>query len=173
MKVELVIVSSLNGFITKGSAGEMSWISDQDQALFKKMRLGSDVVIFGGNTYRASKAKLKPTKYLRLVITRKPQSFKDEAVPGRLEFTNLAPKDLLKELGARGYKKVLLVGGTVSNLFLKAALVDEIHWTIEPYYFGSGHVLSDGLDFSNNLELISHQTLNKQGTIYLRYKVKK
>lgn len=170
MKVDLAIVSSLNGLIAKDS-GDMSWISEEDNALFKKLRLESDVVIFGGNTYRTTKAKLKPTSYLRVVMTRSPQDFKDEGLPGRLEFTNEAPKALLKRLSDKDYKKALLVGGTVSNLFLQSGLVDEIHWTIEPRYFGSGHSLIDDNNFENRLELISQEVLNKQGTLYLRYKV--
>lgn len=173
MKVTLAIVSSLNGAITRGSRGDMSWISDEDNELFTKLRREHEVILMGGNTYRSIRASLRPFARLRLIMTRNPAEFKDDEVKGRFEFSNESPKALIKRLENESYKSVIIVGGTVSNLFLKAGLVDEIHWTIEPYYFGLGHSLTTGIEFTQRLKLIDSQKLNDQGTLYLRYKVAK
>ena len=72
------------------------------------------------------------------------------------------------------HTKVLLAGGArVYSSFIKEGLVDEIYLTVEPVIFGQGKpLLADG-DSDVNLKLVSSKKLNKNGTLLLKYIVKK
>ena len=49
------------------------------------------------------------------------------------------------DLAGRGFRKVILLGGsTINHLFLEAGLVDRIWLTLEPEIFGYGRRLVDG-----------------------------
>ena len=74
----------------------------------------------------------------------------------------------------KGYKKLLLPGGTNTNTsFLIAGLVDEILLTVEPKIFGLGKQLFLEKSLEASLELLSFKKLNKQGTLLLHYQIKK
>lgn len=176
MKVIMLAVLSLNGKITKGSDSNIyPWTSKEDAKLFFSLIQGCNLIVMGSKTYEAAKniIKLKKNK-LRIVLTRNPVKYKAFSVPGKLEFSHESPGKLVGRLEKLSYRKMLLVGGSeVYTLFLKAALVDEVHITIEPYIFGRGKnlILEEGLEVG--LKLLSIKKLNSNGTLYLKYKVKK
>ncbi len=175
MKVALVMVSSLNGKITRGDDPSVThWSSEEDQKLFAALIAKARLILMGRQTYEAGREriKLQPGK-LRIVLTRQPERFRDQAVTNQLEFTKEKPKELIKRLEAQGYKELLLVGGgKVNVMFLKEHLVSEIHLTIEPLLFGYGTPLvAEGL-FDVPLQLVKIKRLNKNGTLHLTYKVK-
>lgn len=162
------MVSSLNGRITKGNSPDIyRWTSKEDQKFFFDLIDKSGLIVMGGKTYEAVKKNivLTPNK-LRVVLTRSTK----KSIPGILEFTAVKPKELVKELSKRRYKKLLLVGGGEANrIFLEAGLVDELLVTIEPKLFGAGKLMIADGAFNENLKLVSVKKLNKQGTLLCTY----
>ncbi len=176
VKVILVMVSSLNGKITKGAdPSTYSWTSKEDAELFSQLVEKHNLIVMGRKTYEAIRQniELKPDK-LRIVLTKNPEKYSHDAVPGSLEFSNESPRELVNRLGRKGYKEMLLAGGgEINALFLKSSLVDELYLTIEPVIFGKGQALVADEELEISLQLIGVKRLNKKGTLHLRYKVQK
>jgi dihydrofolate reductase len=127
----------------------------------------------GKNTFIAMQRviKLEPNR-LRLILTKNPEEFADQVVVGQLEFSNSTPDDVVKNLKKRGFKNVMIAGGSyVYSSFLNSGLIDEIKVTIEPIFFDSGTPLLSSLTRTANLKLKSSEKLNDQGTMLLSYSV--
>lgn len=180
MHITLVMVSSVNGKITKGYNPDVStWTSDEDAALFEKLKKQFPLIIMGRKTYDAARSCLVlKSNVLRVVLTKNPDAFKKESVVGQLEFTNESPLVLLQRLENEGHKKALLVGGgEVNAAFFAANLVNEIHLTLEPLMFMTGsdlvHSPLTGSDPVSGiaLKLVAMEKLNDRGTLQLVYEV--
>lgn len=173
MKITLAIVTSVNGKSTKGNLSPKDWASKEDQSYFSSLITHHNLIVMGKNTYKIIKPNLKhsPQK-LRVVMTRSLQQFSKFAIPNQLEFTDLQPKQLIKNLEDRGFKQLLLVSGAKLNTaFFKENLINELYLTLEPKIFGSGFGIVDKLPLHINLKLISIKKLNSQGTLLLQYSV--
>lgn len=178
MKVILIIVTSLDGKLTKwiGNAAQ-EWSSPEDFAHFQKVRAENNLIVMGSGTFNAvrinEKAGLKPeNERLRIILTSNPDKYKKYLVPGKLEFSNETPKILLKRLGKMGYNQLLLVsGGKVATSFFKNQLINEVWVTIEPKIFGIGEQMVQNYQTDINLRLIKTNKLNSQGTLLLKYKI--
>jgi dihydrofolate reductase len=173
MRIVLIAAQSLDGFITKHAEPGTAFTSPEDKAYFRTVLAGFDVGLFGGETYRVSRDAIRaqlPGHQLRLVMTRSPERYAAEAIPGALEFTNAAPDALAADLRARGFQRCALLGGShVHSLFFEAGLVDEVWLTVEPVLFGGGTpLLARRADL--RLEL---QTTEKLGAhaLLLKYRV--
>ena len=104
-------------------------------------------------------------------MTHRPQEFTAHAVPGKLEFTDKSPQEVITWLNGIGAKSVLLAAGArLSGQFLSEGLVDVVYLTIEPRYVGPGQGITEAT-CNIALELQKVEQLNKQGTLLLRYKV--
>lgn len=174
MKVAMVAVSSLNGKITKGKDPNIySWTSKEDSKLFFSLIEKSNLIVMGSKTYEAARKLIKHKKNkLRVVLTRNPKKYSTETIGNMLEFTNESPSKLIKRLEAKGYKNMLLVGGgTINSLFLKYKLVNELYLTFEPKIFSQGQGLVNEESLHADFKLINIKSLNKQGTLLLKYKV--
>jgi dihydrofolate reductase len=129
----------------------------------------------GGETYRTARetirAGLMPER-LRLVLTRTPEAFANDSVPGKLEFTDTPPLQLVAELRQRGLQRCAILGGAqIHSLFLEAGLVDELWLTLEPLLFGNGTPLL-ARRTSSQLTLLSSEKL-APSTLLLKYRVEK
>lgn len=174
MKTILIFVTTLDGKITKwGDPFVKKWSSKEDQEYFGKIWDDSKLVIMGSNTYNADP--LKPSSnHLVVILTAKPFMYKEQAVPGQLEFSNEPPAQLVARFEKAGYAQMLVVGGPlVATSFLKRELIDELWLTFEPRIFGSGgnFVIEDRLDI--DLRLLGVEKVNAQGTMVTRYTVLK
>lgn len=176
MKVVMIMVSSLDGKITKGTDPNIySWASKEDANLFFQLVEKYNLIVMGRKTYEAIREniELRPDK-LRIVLTKNPEKYSHAAVPGSLEFSNKSPRELVNRLERKGYREMLLAGGgEINALFLKSSLVDELHLTIEPVIFGRGQALVADEKLEVSLKLIAVKKLNEKGTLHLRYKVQK
>ncbi|MBI3887639.1 dihydrofolate reductase family protein, partial [Candidatus Microgenomates bacterium] len=109
---------------------------------------------------------------LRIVLTKNPKEYQKYVVPGQLEFSDEQPKELVTRLKKQGFTQLLLVsGGKVATSFFKASLINELWLTLEPRIFGIGGTLVQEEQFDIQLQLLSNEILNKQGTLLLKYKV--
>ncbi len=176
MKVTMVMLATVDGRTTKGDQSDIYvWTSREDQKYFFNLIKKNNLIIMGSETYNASKPVIKLEKgKLRIVLTRNPKKYITQTVEGQLEFSKESPEKLIKRLSTLGYKKALLVGGSIINgLFLKQNLVDELLLTIEPKIFGNGKNIVDAKFLNISLQLTSVKKLNKAGTLFLKYKVNK
>ncbi len=176
MFINLAMVSSVDGKITKGSMSDIAdWTSEEDKEHFASLIKKNDLIIMGKNTYIAAKPIMKLTpKKLRIVITSKPEQYAKETIPNQLEFTSDSPNKLIKKLEKRGYKKALLVGGSHTNAaFLKKNLVDKLLLTVEPKLFAAGKPLIAEENLNINLQLKQGKKLNARGTLLLTYDIVK
>ncbi len=88
---------------------------------------------------------------------------------------DLDPELVLSELGARGYKKVLLEGGPrLNDSFFRKGLVDRLYLTIIPFFIGQTGLPSiTGGDIAylnfdkESWELVSHEKIEQE--IFLIY----
>ena len=158
-----------DGKIAKHSTQLADWTSKADKKIFVEETKKAGVIVMGKTTYDTIGRPL-PNR-LNVVMSLEPDTSKN--ISGVLEFTNTKPKDLIKELGQRGFENIIIGGGaTINGLFLKENLIDEIWLTIEPKIFGEGLPLFKGADVDLNLELIEVKNLDTN-VIQLRYKIKK
>jgi len=169
MKIILLMAITLDGKIAKHSTQLADWTSKADKKIFVEETKKAGVIVMGKTTYDTIGRPL-PNR-LNVVMSLEPETSKN--ISGVLEFTNTKPKDLVKELGERGFENIIIGGGaTINGLFLKENLIDEIWLTIEPKIFGEGLPLFKGADVDLNLELIEVKNLDAN-VIQVRYKIKK
>lgn len=175
MKIICVMAMSVDGRITAGDSGEVHlWTSREDKEHFSQMIEGAKVIILGSNTYQAYRGKInyRDSDKLRIVMTRDVTKFKEDEIPGKLEFTDESAVDLVNRLRKK-YDKILLTGGGVINgLFFKENLVDELVLTVEPKIFGKGQPLISSKLLDCRLELLSIEKLSEKGTLLLKYKIR-
>lgn len=172
MRVILADVISLNGKITKGSSPDVhSWSSKEDWEHFVSLRDGCDVIVLDRKTYETVRPQPQEGT-LRIVFTSTPERFSGANVPGRLEFTDTLPTDLIDRLVSDGYKKVLIAGGArLAGSFLQAQLIDETYLSFEPVLFGTGRSMLDEDSLDVSLQLESVTRLNDRGTLLAHYSV--
>lgn len=174
MKVILVMVQTADGRTTIGNDPDRyDWSSQEDHAHFAKLKAAHRVLVMGKNTYVALRDTIRPNPSLRrIVLTRHPDEFAAQTVPGQLDFMNIAPDALISRLEAEGYESLLLVGGSVLNrAFLEKKLITECYITIEPRFFGSGNTVFAPFDTDIALRLLEVTRLNANGSVLLHYKI--
>ena len=172
MKTILVFVSTLDGKVTKwGDPFVRIWSSKDDQNYFNKIWNDNRLIVMGSNTYNADPFK-PSSKHILIIMTRHPEKYRETMSAGQLEFTNETPEQLVDRYKKEGHKQMLIVGGAqIATSFFKEQLIDELWLTIEPKIFGTGgnFVIDEKLDI--NLQLISCDKINEQGTLIAKYEV--
>jgi len=175
MKLILIMVTSLDGRSTKGSLSDNHvWTSPEDQEHFQNVLENASLIIMGSKTYEAARDGGIEHKdgRLRVIITRTPEKYESEKIPGKLEFTNENPKELINRLESKGYATGYLVGGANTNTqFFKQNLVTELWQTVEPKILGKGNGIISEEETEISLELIESKKLNDKGTLLLKYKI--
>ena len=160
---------TLDGKIAKYTDHPATWTSKADKKIFIEETKKAGVIIMGRTTYDTIGRPL-PNR-LNVIMDLDPDTSKN--IEGSLEFTKTQPKGLLKELEERGFKNIILGGGsTINGIFLEQGLINEIWLTIEPKVFGEGLSLFKGADVDLDLEFIEYRQLDKD-VGHVRYKVKK
>jgi dihydrofolate reductase len=165
--ISMVVVSSVNGIISKGEKDNIDWSSKQDKSFFKNITQESGVVIFGRKTFD-NIGKPLPGR-LNIVMTSSPEKY--ESVKGKLLFTNMSPAKLLSYLEKRNYEYVIIGGGrSIYSQFLNQQLVNELYVTFEPILLSEGLRMTDKLTSDIQLKKIGTQALTSN-SIIIRYKI--
>ena len=175
MRVISVVVSSIDGYITKHEdGGTTHWASPEDQKHFYALMASCDVSIMGGETYRSSRpyilSSLAASTRRRVVWTRDPAQHAGDAVDGKLEFSSAPLASIVDDLRADGHERCcVLGGGNVYGALMAENLIDELVLTLEPLVFGTG-VRHTGLDhrIDTRFTLASVDRLNAD-TLLLTY----
>ncbi|HEY1835899.1 MAG TPA: dihydrofolate reductase family protein [Candidatus Saccharimonadales bacterium] len=163
---------SLDGKTTKGGEpGTRHWVSAGDDGFFRGLIDDIGTLVMGRKTYEVVHQRPRPDR-LYVVLTHHPENFAAEAVACRLEFITASPKQVVEDIAKRGFKTLLVVGGSVVNTaFLKAGLVDELYLTIEPRIFGAGKSLVESVPLDISLRLRETRALNSHGTLLAHYAI--
>jgi dihydrofolate reductase len=167
IKTFIIVAQTADGFIAKNSSHLAVWTSKEDKKRFIDITKKARVMVMGLNTFQTFPSPLKDR--LHIVYSPEVDAVKKN-IEGVVEYTNLAPVDLIKNLEARGFDEVAICGGsTIYTMFIKSGLVDTIYLTTEPILFGSGmNIFKEDLDIK--LELIDLEK-TEGGTIFTEYKV--
>jgi dihydrofolate reductase len=169
VKVILLAVVTLDGKIARNEHHYVSWSSKEDKRIFVATTKQAGVMILGHNTFQTFPS-LLPGR-LHIVLTSQPEGKAN--IPGKVEYTDRSPEEIVVDLEARGYTEAVVAGGgQVNALFLKAGLIDEIRLTVEPLIFGSGLDLFRGSELDVRARLLSVEKLNAGGTLHLRYSLR-
>ena len=165
MEVILLMATTLDGMIARDSSQFVDWSGKADKQYFVKITRDAGAMIMGSKTYDTIGRPL-PGR-LNIVMTRD-KSRKSDA--DNLIFTDQPPADILKDLEAKGYDKVALIGGAIVNsMFSKENLITDVHLTLVPKIFGQGlSLFTDTLDME--LELTEYRELDK-GHLLMIYRV--
>lgn len=172
MNIVCVMVQTANGKITEGTDVKVyKWTSVEDKKHFEGMLSKFNLIVMGSSTYEAAKKVIKPDPAkLRIILTRTPERYAAESIPGQLEFSSDSPQEIVKKCEEKGYREMLLAGGgQINALFLNAGLVNELYLTVEPVVFGQGKNMVDETTERAELQLQSVEKLNEKGTLLLHY----
>ena len=174
MKTILIFVTTLDGKITKwGNPDIRSWSSGDDQDYFDTIWNDTRTIIMGSGTYDPDPV-VPIQKHHYIVMTRRPEKYKDKEISGQLEFTKENPKELITRLEKEGQEIILVVGGPhVATFFLRDQLIDELWLTVEPKIFGTGGNFVIEEKFDIRLVLLNSEKINDQGTLINKYRVLK
>ncbi len=161
MKTFLIAALSADGFIAKDSGHLADWTSKEDKKFFLEITKKVGVIIMGQNTYETI-GKPLPDR-LNIVYSY------DKKYEG-VEVTQKNPKELLEDLEKRGYREVVIGGGSqIYTMFMEKGLVDTLYLSVEPVIFGKGLTLFNK-ELDIKLELEKELKLGEK-TILLEYTV--
>ncbi|MFH2092088.1 MAG: dihydrofolate reductase family protein [Pseudomonadota bacterium] len=165
MKVILVMAMTADGKIAKNSMEFVDWTGKADKRYFVSTTKKAGVMIMGSRTFDTIGKVLPDRK--SIVMTKDKTRISDHA---DLEFTDQLPHQILNDLQNRGYTCVTLIGGSIVNtLFMEQDLVDEIHLTMVPFFFGAGLSMFNK-DLKIQVELLDTQIIEKD-CLLLKYRV--
>lgn len=135
MKIGLILLQSIDGYIAKDESDDLSWGSSEDKALFKKISTEYGTIVAGRKTFEKLPTAIFKTRKA-IVLSR---NNKQDNNLQNVFFTNGEPKDILEFAQKLGIQNLLIAGGAeVYSQFLSSGLVNEIYITIAPTIHGNG-----------------------------------
>lgn len=157
------IATSLDGYIARPD-GDIGWLlqrddPDEDHG-YKAFIADKDAIVMGRGTYEKV-VEFGEWHYDRPVVVLSKQ-LKDTPVPerlqGKLRFTDLAPREAMRELERQGARKVYVDGGQVVQSFLREGLVADMVVTTVPVLIGAGRPLFGALPEDKDLALVASRS---------------
>jgi dihydrofolate reductase len=135
MKIWLVAAMSADGFIAQAAdQNSLEWTSKEDTKFFVQKSKEAGVVVMGRKTFDTIGKGLKGRRVI--VMTRQQGLQHDDS---GVEYTNLAPKDLVHQLQSEGVEQLVVAGGSaIYRQFMEEGLVTDVFLTVEPILFGHG-----------------------------------
>jgi dihydrofolate reductase len=170
MKISVYIATSVNGFISN-SRNVPDWLSPEYGQGFYAICQKFKAVIMGKKSYDILVPGYLPltTEGTTVVLTSKQEKPANETVI----FTLDHPTEIARMLKDKGYTDAVIIGGAVTiSAFLKADLVDDIYFVIEPWLFKTGLPLLQDIDTDIELKLLGVEQLN-DNTVQVHYAIKK
>ncbi|MBM5790078.1 dihydrofolate reductase [Candidatus Parcubacteria bacterium] len=194
MQVILIAAVSADGCIAeRADQTSLDWTSKEDTKFFIELTRRIGVVVMGARTFGTIN---KPLKGRRLIVLSRqqvgdrrnddlpggteatsPQAKRQALSPvghlapeGTVEYANMSPAQLVKELATQGHDAVVVAGGSsVYSQFLREGLVTEMYLTVEPVLFGEGVPLASGIG-RIGLRLIEARPLGEH-SVLLHYRI--
>jgi len=186
MNVFLIAALSSDGFLGRDEAhNSMEWTSKEDSEWFWTRTEQAGAIVMGRKTFGATRKPYTPLpKRKNYILTGDPAKWQAQSkYPlDRLEYTNLAPKELVAKATADanqlGFKELAICGGTsVYTQYLLAGVLNTLYLTRETKVeLGDGIPLFAGQDLeqvlTDGFDLISEKHLNDQGTLVQEWRAK-
>jgi riboflavin biosynthesis pyrimidine reductase len=176
MFIEAMAVMTINGLTTVGDKSPAEWasVADQKKLQQKLAEYQDGIAIVGSGTVGSD-----PSWYVqralqggprRVVMTSRPNDYRDFQHPGQIEFVDFTPAELVNHYEKQGIEKgLLLAGEKVMGAFLAADLIDRFSLTIEPRIVGQGKSLAIGI-FDRDFRLAGVNTQeDAPNTVFIRY----
>ncbi|MEM3671027.1 MAG: dihydrofolate reductase family protein [Thermoprotei archaeon] len=170
MRTVLYVACSVD-FMIADSSGSVGFIPKRSWIRFTLYAKKKKCVLFGRRTFDMIKSagelhRLHNTTVM--VATRRPLEPADTLL-GVVRVQG-SPERILAEIEKRGFRSVLLGGGANLNTqFLKAGLLDEMVFDIEPWIIGKGLPVFTGGRQKTRLQLVEARRVS--GEVRLRYRV--
>lgn len=172
MKVVLYMAISANAIIARENNKE-DFLSHDNWITFAKLAKKAGCMIWGRKTHEIVRKWEKEyhddiRNVTKLVVSADPD-FRLEAGyhPAK------SPEEALKLLRSKGFREVILTGGSMLNSsFAKAGLIDEIILNVEPVVVGRGIGLFFPAEFVLRLKLLGIKKIGR-GIVQLHYRVVK
>jgi dihydrofolate reductase len=143
MKITLVILQSIDGYLADGPDDDLSWGSKEDKQFFRDKTKEIGTMIMGSATFD-NMPDFAFKDRLAIVMTSRPDEYRERVeklnqLGNRIELLNGTPQDCVKLLEAKNIDKAALIGGgTLNGVFLDAGLITEMYITIAPVLLGKG-----------------------------------
>lgn len=155
MKISIVCVISLDGYLNPKVEMSPEWSSREDRQYFVDETKRTGVMVMGQNTFKYSfHNKAMPDRWSVVVTHDTEQEMEN------VWFTDDKPEAIVKKIQEKGYKEISVIGGGVINsLFMNASLVTDLYITVSSHLFGDGVPLFAGLDKPLELDLVSSKPL--------------
>ncbi|MFA6522633.1 MAG: dihydrofolate reductase family protein [Patescibacteria group bacterium] len=161
MQVSLLVAVSVDGRIAREASQLADWTSREDKKFFVAKSKEAGAIIMGRTTYETIGRPL-PNR-LNIVLTRDTTGY--ESQPGLLEYSSKPPREVLAELESRGFKDVIVGGGSsIYSQFLKEGLVTDLYITVESLLFGAGISFVDGAP-ERKLHLVSSEQIGPESVL--------
>lgn len=175
MKISIIVMQSLDGYIAKSHSDDLSWGSRADREFFSSKTKQIGTMIMGSTTFEAMKG-VKGTAFKDrriVVMTSRPEvytCYSNDLAKG-IDFISGTPNEIVEQIAVKGIKEACVVGGgKVIQQFIKSGLVDELFVTIAPVIFGEGISVCEGGIGQVNLELLDFNNLSENEMV-LHYKI--
>ena len=171
MKISIYIASSANGYISNGR-NVPDWLSNEYGEGFYSISQKSKAVIMGKTTYEILAPDYLPLKDVgtTVVLTTDRQAQSENPT---VIFSHDDPTTIAQMLVDKGHSEAVIVGGAMAiSSFVRAGLVNDIYFVIEPSLFGTGLPLLVGYEDEIKLKLIECKKLN-DNTVQLHYEFQK
>jgi len=171
MKINIYIAVSANGFISN-SRNDPYWLSPEYVEGFAAICQRTKAVIMGKTTYNILAPDYLPLtdEGTTVVLTTDKQAKSGNST---VVFTQDNVTEIVRMLMDKGHTEAVIIGGAiVMSAFIKAGLVDDIYFVMEPMLFGNGLPLLKDVDSELKLDLKEVKKLNGN-TVQLHYAIAK
>lgn len=154
------IAISLDGFIARPD-GDIGWLLQRDDPAedhgYSDFIADKDMIVMGRGTYETVAASDSWPYDRRVLVLSKALAGTPVPEPqrGRVEFSDLAPKELLAGLAAENIRRVYVDGGQLVQSFLREGLISDMVITTVPVLIGAGRPLFGGLPQDIDLRLLA------------------
>lgn len=170
MRVVLYMATSINGLVTRGE-DDSDWVAESDWDEFYRLAKETGIIVMGRRTYEIFGDEFPVKEVVNVVMTGKSELIarsSDVAI-----FSDATPSGVLELADQKGFKEILLVGGTELNTsFFQEDLVDEVYLSVHPVVFARGLPLIGEIEYEKQLELLGVKEI-AGGLVQLHYKVER
>jgi len=171
MKITIYIAISANGLISN-SRNVPDWLSPEyGQGLYSICQKYK-AVIMGKTTYNILSPNYLPltNEGTTIVLTSDKQAKSDNPT---VVFTQSNASGIVQMLSDKGHTEAVIIGGAMAiSAFVKAGLVNDIYFVMEPVLFGTGLSLLKSIESEFKLKLLEVTKLN-ENTVQLHYEMQK
>jgi len=171
MKISIYIATSANGIISN-PRNMPDWLSPEYGQGFVSLCQKFKAVIMGKTTYNILAPDHLPLQKdgTTVVLTTDERARSGNTT---VIFTKNSPAEIAAMLALKGHSEAVIIGGAITmSEFIKAGLVNDIYFVMEPVLFGSGLPLLKNADFELKLNLLDVSKLNAN-TVQLHYGIQR